>query len=93
MIDFISKKLRLGATFLQAVLYIRINVVGIRLMRPEIVIVMLASKLFIRNMRAPMRLNRLLYYNEEAIIIEYRYRIMNQINHTTVNNTLWYKEI
>ena len=56
----IVKKLRLKAIFYRAVLYIRRNAVGIRLIWPETVIVMIVSKLFMENIRAPMRLNKLI---------------------------------
>lgn len=56
----IAKKLRLGSTFLRAILYSRQNVMGLGLIKPIIVIVMLASKQFIRNIRLESRLNKLI---------------------------------
>ena len=50
--SIISKKLRLGAKFLKAVLYSRRNVVGIGLICLEIAIVILVGKLYIRNLIA-----------------------------------------
>ena len=70
----IATKLRLGSIFLRAVLYLRRNAVGIRLIWLEIVIVILTNKLFIKNIRATTRLNKLIQYNEEAVMVEYSLR-------------------
>ena len=49
--------------------------------------------MYIGNMRVPTRMNKLLHYNEEAIMIEYGYSKMDDITHTTINKTTWYEEI
>ena len=63
--------MKLGMTFLRAVLYLRRNMIGIGLIRPKIIIVMQACKLYLVNLRVQMRIARIIRINEEAIIIEY----------------------
>ena len=68
----IAKKLRLRSTFSRAVLYSRWNVMDLELIKPITVIVMLANKQFIRNIRLELRLNKLIRYNKESVLMEYR---------------------
>ena len=63
--------MKLGMIFLRAVLYLRRNAIGIRLIRPKMAIAMQACKLCIRNLRAQMKIARLIRINEEVIMIEY----------------------
>ena len=46
----ISKKINLGVTFSRAILHARRNTIGIGLIKPEMVIAILAYKLYIGNL-------------------------------------------
>ena len=48
----IAQKMKLGMTFLRAVLYSRRKVIGIGLIRPKMAIAIQACKLYIGNLRA-----------------------------------------
>ena len=56
----IAKKMKLRTTFLRAILYIRQNVIGMRLITLKINMVMLVYKLYIGNIRAKSRMNKLI---------------------------------
>ena len=55
--SIITKKLGVGVTFPRVVLYFRRNTVGYGFIKLEIVIAILAMKLYVRNIRANMRNN------------------------------------
>ena len=67
----ILQKMKLRITFPGAVLYSRRNVIGIGLIRSKMVIVIQAYKLYFGNLRAQMRIARIIRINEEAIIIKF----------------------
>ena len=67
----IIKKIRISLTFPRAVLYSKKNVVELGLIKPSIAIVILAYKLYIRNLRANTRIAKIIRIHEEVIIIEY----------------------
>ena len=56
--------MNLSAIFPRAVLYFRRNALGIGLIKPEIIIAILACKLYIGNVRAKTRIGRLIKYNK-----------------------------
>ena len=58
--------------FPRVVLYSRRNAIGIGLIRPKMVIAIQACKLYLGNLRAQMRIARMIRINEEVIMIEYR---------------------
>jgi len=66
----IAKKMKLRTTFLRAILYMRQNVIGMRLITLKINIAILICKLYIGNIRAKSRMNKLIQYHEELIMIE-----------------------
>ena len=59
----ITKKLRLGLTFLRLVLCVRQNATGVGLIKISVALVILASKLHISNLRVNTRVSMLIRIN------------------------------
>ena len=53
----------------------------------------MSSKLYIRNARAKTRLNKLIRYYKEVVIIEYGYGQIEQKERISANNTTQHEEV
>ena len=89
----IAKKIGLRTTFPRAILYKRQNAIGIGLITPKIIIAMLACKLYIGNIRAKSRMNKLIQYHKESIMIENGVRECKEHIRLSNNQATQYEEI
>ena len=90
----ILKKLGLGATFPQLILYIRQNIMGVRLIKLSIAIAMLVSKLYIGNRRDKTRVRKLISIIDEKLTIENRLSLIEIEKDRMPNNQItWNKSV
>ena len=89
----IAQKIKLGIIFPHVVLYSRRNVIGLGLIRPKTAIAMQAYKLYLGNLRAQMRIARIIRINKEAIIIEYGRGKQKSNYNRKKNKTVWIEEV
>jgi len=68
--EIIYTKLGLGKKFPRTALYTRQNAIGIGLITPKTAIVMLATKLYIRNLRAKTRISKIIIMINNKLMIE-----------------------
>ena len=76
--SMIVKKISLGSNFPRAILHARQNAIGMGLIKLKMILSMLACKFHIRNIRSKTRINKLIQYHKQAIMIEYGYREMKR---------------
>ena len=87
-VSTISKTLSLGATFPRVILYRRQNAIRMGLIRPEIILVILACKLYIRNLRGKTRNGKLIWYHEKMIIVKYGIGKFESIENLSMNKSI-----
>ena len=86
--------MKLEMIFPRAVLYLRRNTIGIGLIRPKMAIVIQVYKLYLDNLKAQIRIARMIRINEEAIIIEYRRgKQKSDYNRKMKNKTVQIEEV
>ena len=89
----IAKKMNLRVIFPRVILYSRQNTLGLGLIRPKTIMVMLAYKLYIGNLREKTRNGKLIRYYEEIIIVEYRMGKIEPLEKVSMNKLTWYQEV